>query len=154
MPSGLKPDDKGFCRIRRLLGSCLDEPGRFNDPDWNVGSAQERGQLEKLSSRAASVEHLFSSCLVVQLVQFREKIIPHTKKFKYLTRKRWNLRCTLPTHFKIEIYLPNIISLPQGTHTHAIHLCSNVQKELVPVCKLNASCPLERETSYSSSADV
>ena len=38
MPSGLKPDEIGFCRIRRLLGSCREEPGRFRDPDWNGAS--------------------------------------------------------------------------------------------------------------------
>lgn len=38
MPSGLKPDEIGFCRIRRLLGSCRDEPGRFRDPDWKGAS--------------------------------------------------------------------------------------------------------------------
>lgn len=41
MPSGLKPDEIGFCRIRRLLGSCRDEPGRFRDPDWKGASKQE-----------------------------------------------------------------------------------------------------------------
>lgn len=41
MPSGLKPDEIGFCRIRRLLGSCREEPGRFRDPDWNGASRQE-----------------------------------------------------------------------------------------------------------------
>lgn len=41
MPSGLKPDEIGFCRIRRLLGSCREEPGRFRDPDWNGASKQE-----------------------------------------------------------------------------------------------------------------
>lgn len=41
MPSGLKPDEIGFCRIRRLVGSCRDEPGRFREPDWNAASKQE-----------------------------------------------------------------------------------------------------------------
>lgn len=41
MPSGLKPDEIGFCRIRRLLGSCRDGPGRFRDPDWKGASTQK-----------------------------------------------------------------------------------------------------------------
>lgn len=41
MPSGLKPAEIGFCRIRRLLGSCREEPGRFRDPDWNGASRQK-----------------------------------------------------------------------------------------------------------------
>lgn len=57
MPSGLKPDEIGFCRIRRLLGSCREEPGRFRDPDWNGVSTQKTKkailwtqQLEGLSN--------------------------------------------------------------------------------------------------------
>lgn len=76
MPSGLKPDDRGFCRIRRLLGSCLDEPGRFSDPDWKVGSAWEKGRLEKSSAGG----HLSPS----SLMQYRKPDSTWNKLLKCL----------------------------------------------------------------------
>lgn len=127
MPSGLKPDDRGFCRIRRLLGSCLDEPGRFSDPDWKVGSAWEKGQLEKSSVGA----HLSSSCLM----QYRKSNSTCNKLLKCLARKWGDLRCTLPTHFKTEWNPCKIITLPRETCTQSqTHLYGDA----------SAFCPLKR----------
>lgn len=55
MPSGLKPEEIGFWRIRRLLGSCRDEPGRFRDPDWNGASRQETKRSQSFD--VLNVEH-------------------------------------------------------------------------------------------------
>lgn len=142
MPSGLKPDDRGFCRIRRLLGSCLDEPGRFSDPDWKVGSAWEKGQLEKSSAGMTTIKHLSSSCLM----QDRKTNSTCNKLLKRLARKWGYLRCTLPIHFKTEWNPHKIITLPRETctQTHTvIWWCA---------CTCNItqsfSCPLTLKSSY------
>lgn len=142
MPSGLKPDDRGFCRIRRLLGSCLDEPGRFSDPDWKAGSAWEKGQLEKSS---AGLHLSSSSCLM----QYRKTNFTCNKLLKCLARKWGDPRCRLPTHFITERNPHKRITLPRETCTHTeTHLNGDVQKELERVTWLKASDSFPLKSSY------